>query len=189
MSSLKLTKRDVDVSKCFLAFISFQGDLNRAALVLEMDPEDLKALAKQENWEEKTKHLAAMRESDTNLQINLNRAVNYLQARQLSGLIDGVIKELATKSSEELVDLLTTHTKNGSSFDTKAITNLVKAAELVQGMTCRALGDGGTQIAEEKENGASIGLNVANALNAAQSDLGVDAFTIVKKSLNPPKAD
>jgi hypothetical protein len=124
---------------------------------------------------------------DPDFQIGLNRALSYVQARQLSGLVDTVIKELS--DPVKLMDALTSTTATGSSFSTKAITDLVRAAEALQGMTARALGDVGANMAGDKTSAGSVGLSVARALNAVASNVGVDAVTIVKKSLELPDAD
>lgn len=108
--------------------------------------------------------------------------LNYVQARQLSSIIDAVIKKMSA-DPEELMELLTVCTKNGSSFSTKPITDLVKAAEAVQLMTARALGDNGGQQETDKVSGGSIGLSVARALNEVALGTGLDPLAVVKKSL------
>lgn len=179
---MKLTK-DLDVSRVFLTYLSLQGDVNRTALALDMEPGEVSALATSENWKGKLDQFATLKENDSNLQIQLNRSLNYVQARQLASLVDGVIKHLS-ESPETLIDALTTTTRNGTSFETKPISDLVKAAYMIQEMTCRALGDTAQPISDDKQAGGMIGLNVARALNAVEQHKGVDAVTIVKKSLD-----
>jgi hypothetical protein len=181
-----LAKRDIDVSKVFLAYLSLQGDVNRTALACDMAVEDVRDLAVQEHWATKIDQFAALREQDNDFQVSLNRVLNYVQSRQLSGLVDAVLRKLSDPG--ELMNALTVTTATGSSFSTKPITDLVRAAEMIQNMTARALGDTGAP-ADEKKAGGNIGVNVARALNAVAQNRGVDAVTITKKSLELPNAD
>jgi hypothetical protein len=184
---MALQKKDIDVSKVFLAYVALQGDPNRVALAVNLDAEEVRALAIQENWEGKIGQVGALREKDSNFQITLNRALSYVQAQQLSTLIDEVIKHWSADPAGMLDDFTTT-TKNGSTFSTKALTDLVKAAEMVANMKARALGDTGVPEADDRASGASIGLSVANALNAVAGSAGMDSVSIVKKSLEASNA-
>lgn len=184
---MNVAKRDIDVSKVFLAFLSLQGDVHRTAFACEMDVETVRDLSVSENWAVKIKQFSALREQDQGFQINLNRVLNYVQARQLSGLVDAVVQRLS--DPEEMMKLLTTTTATGSSFSTKPITDLVRAAEALQGMTARALGDVGAASEGDKTSGGSIGLSVARALNVIGHNTGVDPVALVKKSLELPNAD
>lgn len=177
-----LVKQNLDVAKIFLAYLSFQGDVNRTALVCDVEPETVRDLAVSEAWAAKIEQFAVLREQDTNAQVNLNRTVNFVQARQLAGLVDAVIQHL-NSSPEVLIDSLTTTSKNGSAFNTKPLTDLVRAAEAIQAMTARALGDTGAPMVGDKVAGGTACLSVARALNVIGGSIGVDAVTIVKKNL------
>lgn len=180
--STALVKQNLDVAKIFLAYLSFQGDVNRTALACDLEPETVRDLAVSEAWASKIEQFAELREQDQNAQINLNRTVNFVQARQLAGLVDAVIQHL-NSAPEVLIDSLTTTSKFGSSFTTKPLTDLVRAAEAIQGMTARALGDTGAPNSGDKAAGGTSCLSVARALNVIGGSVGVDAVTIVKKNL------
>lgn len=180
--STAVAKQNIDVAKVFLAYLSFQGDYNRTALACDLEPETVRDLAVSEAWASKIEQFAELREQDSNAQINLNRTVNFVQARQLAGLVDAVIQHL-NSSPEVLIDSLTATSKNGSVFNTKPLTDLVRAAEAIQGMTARALGDAGTPLAGDKVAGGTSCLSVARALNVIGGSVGLDAVTIVKKNL------
>jgi hypothetical protein len=184
---VNLQKKDLDVSKVFLTFLAMQGDVTRTAFACNLEPKTVEELAVTEQWAVKIQQFVALREADQHVQINVNRALNYVQARQLSTLVDAVIQKFS--NPDELMDALTTVTKNGSTFSTKPLTDLVRAAEMIQNMTARALGDVGANIEGDKTSGGSVGLSVARALNAVAANVGVDAVTVVKKSLELPDAD
>ena len=184
---MSLLKRDIDVSRVFLAYLSLQGDCNRTAMACDMAVEDVRDLAAAEQWSTKIKQFAALREEDQHFQVGLNRVLNFVQARQLSGLVDAVIKEMS--DPEKMMELLTTTTMHGSTFNTKPLTDLVRAAEAIQAMTSRALGDIGGGMEGDKTSGGSIGLSVARALNAVATNVGVDPVGVVQKSLEVSNVD
>ena len=101
-----LQKRDINVSKVFLAFMALQGDYKRTAMACGLPEEDVVALAAQENWAAQLADAAALREQDPNIQITINRACSYIQSCQLSNIIDAVIKEMS--DPERMMDMLTT---------------------------------------------------------------------------------
>jgi hypothetical protein len=181
---MKLRKADIDVSRVFLAFMAFSGDVSRTAVAVDLDPATVEALAVEEKWHEKMDQYSALRAEDCNLQVQMNRALNYVQAHQLRLIVDSVISELA-QSKERLMESLTIVTKAGVSFSAKPLTDLVKAAEAVQLMTARALGDQGGRVGDSESGGGSIGLSVARALNAVATNQGVDSVALVKKQFSP----
>ena len=177
-----INKNDVDISRIFLAFLALQGDVKRTALACGMEDDEVAALVVQEKWTEKINNFAALRESDCKVQIQINRAMGFVQACQLSAIVDNLIKEMT--DPKRMMELLTALTSKSSVFSAKPLVDLVRAAEVVQRMKALALGD--VQAASEAEpvvKGASIGLDVARALNAVQSNPGVDAVTIVQKGM------
>ena len=175
-------KNEVDVSKIFLAFIALQGDPRRTALACGMEQEEVQALALQENWAAKISNFSALREADSKVQIQINRAMGFVQACQLSSIVDHLIKEFS--DPKKLLEMLTTTSKYGSSFSTKPVTDLVRAAEALQRMKAIALGDFQSVSAEpEKVSAATIGLDVSRALSAVHENPGVDAVTLVQKNL------
>jgi hypothetical protein len=177
--------KKLDHVKAFLAFLSFQGDVSRTALACEVDTEEIESLATRENWAGKVKQFSALKESDPKFQIGLNRILNYVQARQIASVVDTLITHFSQMTPDELVEILTTTTKNGCTFEVKPLTDLAKAAELCQSMACRALGDTGGQMeGADKLSGGAIGLSVAKALNEIATNPGMDAVKLVQKSLN-----
>jgi hypothetical protein len=180
--------RYIDVAQIFQTYIAFGGDVDKTSVALDLPAEDIRQLASAENWARKIDDWTKLREGDPrDVQIQINRAVNYVQAHRARALLDKVISHLSEGDAERLVDRLTVNTKNGPEFKTRALTDLVKAMESCQLMTQRALGDTVGERPEENGNvkGSNVALLVMNAMNAAD-ETGLDSVAVVKKQLAAP---
>lgn len=190
--SSQVNKNDLDVVQIFQTYIAFNGDADKTALALNIDAASVKNLASIEHWPDKVREWNKLREGDPrDFQIEVNRAINYVQAHRARALLDKVISHLSDGDAKQLVAMLTVEGKHGSEFKTRALTDLVKAMEACQLMTQRALGDTVAERPEESgdKKGSSIALLVMNALNAAE-ETGLDSVQVVRKQLqaeNPPK--
>lgn len=161
----------IDQTQVFLTYMGFSGDVRQTAVALGLDVGMVQGYAAAGQWDKRLgelKEISAGKEP-RDYKLATNRAVNYVQGHRLRNLVDRLLNELANKDGKELIDLLTTSGKNGSSFSTRPITDLVKAAEAAQSMTCRALGDNGGagQADKEEAAGSDIALAVSRALHAA----------------------
>jgi hypothetical protein len=185
--SYSVNKNLVDVSKIYQAYITFAGDIEKTALACEVDKQVVRDLANAERWNLKVKDwLDAQKEDPRGSQIQINRAINYVQAHRLRGILDSVVQFLQEGTPEDLINRLTVVTKNGPEFKTRALTDLVKAAETVQLMTARALGDTeGERPATQEQKGSNIALQVMAAMNSAE-EVGLNSVDVVKKSLAEP---
>lgn len=179
-------KNELDVAKIFLTYTAFQGDAAKTAVTLDMAIEDVKSLAVSEDWNSKLESLNKLSGDSKEVQVQLNRAVNYVQAHRVRSILDRVISQLSLSTGEELVDLLTVSGGEGRSAElkTRALTDLVKAIETAQLMTQRALGDTAAERVPEDDNkpGSAIALQVLRAMNAADQ-LGVDSAEVVRKQI------
>jgi hypothetical protein len=181
-------KNLLDVSQIFQTFLAFSGDVGKTSVALNIDVDTIQNLAASENWAAKISEWTKLREGDPrDVQVQVNRAVNYVQAHRMRSVIDKIISHLSGKSAEEVIDMLTTQGKHGSSFSSRPLTDLVKAAEACQLMTQRALGD---TVAERPETptegkGSRVALLVMNAMNAADN-MGLDSVAVVRKELQAP---
>lgn len=186
-----MDKNGLDVSKIFQTYLVFGGDVDRTAVALNEDAEIISELALQENWKAKLGQLSKITDGDSKeLQVQINRAVNYVQAHRIRSIVDKVVSHLSTKSAEELVDLFTKVGRNGESeFSSRPLADLVKAAETCQAMTQRALGDTAAERPAEESSknskGSNISLQVMAAMNAADA-AGMNSVELVRKELTAP---
>lgn len=186
MSSAVSLKDKHDVSQIFLTFLAFQGDADKTAYALDLDIAVVKDLARTEKWEAKVSSMVQIREGEANdLQIQINRAINYVQSHRLRSVIDATLLHLTKDGVESMIDKLTVTGREGQKeLKIRAITDLVRAAESVQMMTQRALGDTAGERAPEKDKGGSrTALKVMEAMNAADVAASVGSVDVVREQL------
>lgn len=183
-------KNLLDVAQIFQTYVTFGGDVDKTAAATGISREAVRQLVAAEKWKDKISEWMELREGDPrDLQIQINRAVNYVQAHRLRAVIDRVIAHIATLDEEKLTELLTKTTKDGSEFVTRPITDLVKAAEACQAMSARALGDTAAERPDDPgSKGSSVALQVMRAMNAADAS-GLSSVEVVRKELAPIPAD
>lgn len=190
MSITVVNKNALDVSQIFQTYLTFFGDADRTAIALNLDPVVVRDLARSENWSAKISEMDKLRDGDAkDFQIQLNRAVNYVQAHRLRSIFDRLITVLAEKSGEEMITLLSKSTRGSVEFSTRPLADLAKAVEACQAMTQRALGDTAAERPEDPGNqrGSRMALLVMNAMDAADK-LGGDSVSVVREQLQaPPK--
>jgi hypothetical protein len=142
MTRTIVNKNDLDVSQVFQTFMVFGGDVGKTALAMNLSAEVVKDLATVENWAAKLAQWNNLCEGNSgDVKIEINRGVNYVQSRQLRAVLDRIITHLETKDGKQLKALLTEEGKSGGKFSARPLTDLVKAVEVCQLMTMRALGD------------------------------------------------
>jgi hypothetical protein len=180
-----IDKNGIDVIQVFTTWVAFMGDADKTAVALDLDPVFIKNLATIENWQAKLKAWNDISTGDPReVQVQINRAINFVQAHRLRTVLDKVTGKLHAMTPDQLIEALTVPTKYGSEVKTRALTDLVKAAETVQLMSCRALGDtvGERPGDEGKTKGSEIMLSVAKAMQAADS-IGLDSAEVIRKQL------
>jgi hypothetical protein len=187
-----VNKNTLDVSQIFQTYITFCGDAQKTAVACDVDVLTVKELARTENWDLKAAEWSKLRDGNpAEVQIQINRAVNYVQAHRARALLDKVIAFLSEGDASDLVNRLTINTKHGPEFKTRALTDLVKAMESCQLMTQRALGDNpNVKPEDESANGSSITLQVMKAMAEAEKQTGLDSVQVVRRELTagkPPK--
>jgi hypothetical protein len=184
---LKLNKNNLDCAKVFEAFIAFSGDETRTAIACELEVEEVHALAIAENWASRLKNWNELANGDAKaVQIQINRAVSFIQGQRLRSVIDKLIQKLNELTPEELMVKLTA--ENGE-LRTRPIADLTKAAEAANLICSRALGDTPHERPEENgKRGSSMALSVLAALNAAER-LDIDSVSLVKEQLAAPAND
>jgi hypothetical protein len=181
---MSLSKNALDVSKIFLAYTAFAGDPVRTAHAMELPMETVRDLAKEEGWDAKLKELNRASGDSREVSVQINRAVNFVQAHRTRSVLDKILNELVKMEGPELLSRLTVEGKNGSEVKLRPLTDLVKAIETAQLMTARALGDTADERPKEEHGpgGSAIALQVLHAMNAAK-EIGVDSVEIVKQQI------
>ncbi len=187
LNLIMLPAKILDPVQIWEAFCAFSGNTTKVALATNVDVEVVERLAREGNWQSRIQQLDEIGLGNhPEVQKALNRGINYVQTSRLRSLLDKVIRHLSEGSAEDLIDKLTCETAHGPQFKTRCLTDLVKAAEAVQMMSQRALGDvAALQDGDSKSKVSNISLSVLAALNAAQ-DVGLDSVEVVRKQLASP---
>lgn len=138
-------KDQLDVSKIFLAYLATSGDAAEAAEIAQCKIADVLYLAKTELWDKKLSESQIARgpspEKAKEKGREINRMANYIQAVRLRALVDNTLQWIF-ENEENTVKFCQEVNKQGKKvFSTKPVLDLAKAAESIQNMTYRALGD------------------------------------------------
>jgi hypothetical protein len=149
-----------DEATVFMTYLSFLGDAQKTAVALNLPLVQVEQLAIDNQWGPKVEALRALgREggADT-LARELNRVKSFIQATRLFNIVDRVIRYV-TQNDESFNDFVTNHGKDNSNTTCKAVAELVKAAEIAQGMLYRAVGDSlGERTARNETGGIATDL-------------------------------
>lgn len=159
-----------DPVQIFLTYMMFSGDVAQTAVVLQIEPSVIEALAAAGNWQKQIRDLQEISKGKEprEYKLSVNRGINYIQADRFRRLIDVVLTKMSRLSPDEVMELLTATGPKGNSFSTRPLTDLIKAAESAQLMTRLALGDvGAGELAEDSKGGSDIALSVMRAMQAA----------------------
>ena len=183
-----MNKNLLNVASIFEHYLTFSGDAAKTAVALNLDVQDVRDLATSERWADKVEAWTSLQQGGSqDVQVQINRAINYVQSHRMRSVLDKLVSHLSTKTADELVDMLTATSKNGNAFSTRALTDLVKGIEACQLMTARALGDTVAERpdASKEKKGSAIALQVMAAMSAADT-LSLDSAGTVKKQLAAP---
>ncbi len=140
---MRLNKNSLDTVQIFLVYVSFVGDVERAAAALHLDPEVVRTLAEKEGWPAKIAKICLMSKSGKpgDFERATSRALSFVQAHQLRRIIDGILAQLGALSPEELVESLRVTTKGGTYMSARFLADLASTMEKAHSLASNALGD------------------------------------------------
>lgn len=177
-AQFKTQKATTDCAQAFLVFMSLIGDVNKTAHALNRDPEFIQKLADSEGWSEKIQRVSLMSRGQRpgDWERAVNRAMIFVQAHQMRGVIDGIMAELRDKSAHDLMEKCSTVDKFGNThYSGKFLTDLTTAMEACARISLVALGDTVTERIERDEAAEGGGMKVSEmhaAIIAGLSNLG-----------------
>lgn len=171
---------DVDQVRAFMTYAHFNGDANRAALALGLPSDDVETLAALYGWAGRLKSARGSGSSEGAAR-SLNRAINFVQAHRIRGMVDQLIQEFSS-SPEKLVAMVTVQSMQKNYIDTGPFLNLVRAAQVAHEMTYRASGDSlqasgqveGGDTPQDSKAAASAVLSVLAAIDSTPGKSSVD---------------
>lgn len=139
---MKIDKNKFDVAQIFSVYMSFVGDCDQTAAALQMDPYVVQALAKQEDWVTKVKHLSQMSKSGKpgDFEKAANRALNFVQAHRLRGVLTSLLTQYEAKEPADIAEVTVSST-GVEKVSCKFLSDLASAMEKVHALSYAALGD------------------------------------------------
>lgn len=163
-----IDKNKVDVSQCFLAFMTFVGDVDRTAAALDLEPKQVRELAEAEGWADKLRRVSLMSKSGRpgDFERATNRALCFVQAQCIRQQLNRLLTEVTNMSVEDLMSRASVRTRDGAmQLSAKFFVDMAGAAEACHRMSYIALGDTITE-RTESEGGSGKGPNT-NDLHSA----------------------
>ena len=190
----KINKNGLDVTRVFLTYTLFVGDVEKTSAALDLNPEIVRGLASQEGWDEKLKRVCLLSKTGRpgDWERAQNRAMCFVQAHQLRELLDRVIAQFEGKTPDEVVEMIATVAKDGSRhISAKFFSDLAAAVEKTHQMTYSALGDTLTERSERESpdedqlNATALHAAVTSALNNPSAKC-VEVGLSLRKTLPQP---
>lgn len=164
----------VDQVKVFNLFAFFGGDIQRTAEVARCDCRIVEALAHDFSWHVKLKGMNALSNPDgLKREQENNRAANYLVAKQMMTMLESIVLD-ATDKPEEWAErhCVEVDEEGNKTFSPKPLLEIAKAAQTIQDMTYRALGDKVAARSDTTEASRGETTNLAINIYAGLKKLG-----------------
>lgn len=177
-AQFKTQKAQTDCAQAFLTFMALVGDVERTAYALKLDPEFVQRLADDEGWTAKIQRVSLMSRGQRpgDWERAVNRAMIFVQAHQLRGVIDSILGRLRAMTPDQIYDQCLVRDKNGGThLSAKFLTDLTTAMEASTRISLVALGDTVSERIEREESKDGGGLKVSDlhaAIIAGLSKLG-----------------
>ena len=137
-------KNKLDCAQIFLTFMSLVGDVEKTAAALDLNPAIVAELADKEGWNAKIRRISLISKSDKpgDWERAQNRALNFVQAHRLRGVLSNMIKHFEDMEPEALSEAMVSQGREGQkTYTAKIVADLSTAMERVHQMTYSALGD------------------------------------------------
>lgn len=193
---MRVNKNSVDVVRIFLTYTLFVGDVEKTATSLDIDPEVVSSLAASEGWDTKLKRVCLLSKTGKpgDWEKAQHRAMCYVQAHQLRGLMDKILAKFGEMDKDELADAMSNVAKDGSKhISSRFFADLAAAMEKSQQMGYAALGDTLTERAahespdSEALNATALHAAVTAALNNPLAK-AIDVASVVKTAVEEAAA-
>ena len=185
----RFDKENWDVSKIFLAYLTFLGNPTKVGIALNMQPEVVQVLAVREDWPAKLKvylglrHKEALAEPDA----SIRRTATYIAACQLREIIQRLINQTyRLADGESIMAFFSPHDPrtNRPRFNPNILSALCRAFNVVTRITnrTRIVGDDDPEEPRAKER-VTIREAMTKANHAMDMFPGIDSVAFARDSL------
>ena len=183
-------KETWDVSRVFLAYLTFLGNARKVAIALEMPAEVVEVLAAKEDWPAKLRTYLALRHEEAmpSTERRITRTVTHIQACHLQDIISRLIDYMYTlPTPKNLMDWFSPRSPrtNQPEFRAKIVLDLLRALNLATRVVNRtATSDSGERREETAQRDwLTICAASARAMDAIDKLPGMDSVALAKDSL------
>lgn len=142
---MKIDTKNIDVAAVFLGFCAVCGDIQKVALLFDLDPALVEKLAEENSWTDKIKRLSLVSKDGTDngewarMQ---NRAISYVQGHQLRSVLQRILENINQMTREDLTATVTAVKAGSVSFTARFYADLSAAMASAHSLCYQALNDG-----------------------------------------------
>lgn len=175
----------INEAHLFVLWQSLGGSAEVVSRATGISKRVIESLAHDYQWEQLAGGKLALK--DKQLEKDINRAQNYLQAVRLRGLLDTVMSYLTDPANEDKLKatIFTLSDKGEPKIGSKGFLELAKAFETLHNITYRALGDKVAESADmtssDTEQIKNMSISVYNMVNRAAIDNGMKGVEVVEE--------
>lgn len=177
---MKIDTKQIDTVAVFLGYCGVCGDIQKVALLFDLDPALVEKLAEENDWGGKIKRLSMVSKDGTDngdwakMQ---NRALSYIQGHMLRSILQRVIENVGAMTREDLTATVTAVKAGSVTFTARFYADLCAAAQSAHSLCYQALGDstGEREKVKEGEETLSIEKLHCAVLQALSNPAGAGA--------------
>lgn len=142
---MKIDTSKIDVAAVFLGFCACVGDIQKVALMFDLDPALVENLAEENQWTDKIRRLSLVSKdgSDNGEWAKCqNRALSYVQGHMLRGILQKVLESVGGMGREDLTATVTAVKAGSVTYTARFYADLAAAMQSAHSICYAALGDG-----------------------------------------------
>lgn len=177
---MQINTKQIDPVAVFLGYCGVCGDVQKVALLFDLDPKLVERLAEENDWNDKIKRLSLVSKDGTDggewAKIQ-NRALSLIQGTMLRKVLQSVLENINQMTREDLTATVTAVKAGSVTFTARFYADLAAAMQSAHQMCYSALGDSASE--REKITGGEEPLSIEKlhcaVLQALSSPAGAGA--------------
>lgn len=141
---MKIDTKQIDVAAVFLGFCACVGDVQKVALMFDLDPALVEKLAEENEWTDKIKRLSLVSKDgggNSDWAKMQNRALSYVQGHMLRGILQRVLENVGQMTREDLTATVTAVKAGSVTFTARFYADLAAAMQSAHSLCYQALSD------------------------------------------------
>lgn len=158
---MKIDTSKIDVAAVFLGYVAVVGDIQKVALLFDLDPALVEKLAEENEWVSKIKRLSLVSKegADSGEWAKMqSRALCYIQGHQLRLVLQKILENVNQMTREDLVATITAVKAGSVTFTARFYADLAAAMQSAHQMCYAALGDSASERDTEKKGDETLSI-------------------------------